>query len=76
MAKKSSRSKGVTQTRKITRGPNKGDTVRVKAKSAADMRKGNWYPVAVLKDKGGNSTLRNNPGVKVGRRKSGGRKKR
>jgi hypothetical protein len=67
----------VTQRRKITRGPNKGDTIIAKAKSVAAMKAGNWWPTRVTNDRGGNSTLRDNPGVKFGKgRKKGGRKKR
>ena len=63
----------VTRRRKITRGPNKGDTIVAKARSASDMAKGNWWPVRVLRDTGGRSTLRDNPGVKFGK---GSRKKK
>jgi hypothetical protein len=65
----------VTQRRKITRGPNKGDTIIAKAKSAAAMKAGNWWPTRVIKDRGGNSTLRDNSGVKFGKRPKSGRKR-
>ncbi len=55
---------GRTFTKKITRGPNKGDTVRFRV---APSRKP--YPIRVLKDVGSRSTLRNNPGVKFGKAK-------
>ena len=54
-------------TKKITRGPNKGDTVRFKIAKA-----GNPYPVAVIKDVGKPSNLRDNPGVKMPGNKGGG----
>lgn len=52
------------RTKKITRGPNKGDTVKFKGSPS-----GKPYPVRVLKDVGSRSTLRNNPGVKFGKKK-------
>lgn len=53
-----------TFTKTITRGPNKGD--RVVFKTAPG---GKPYPIRVLRDKGNNSTLRDNPGVKFGKKK-------
>ena len=50
-------------TKKITRGPNKGDTVTFKV--APSMKP---YPIRVVKDSGGDSTLRDNPGVKIGKK--------
>lgn len=44
---------GKTQRRKITRGPNKGDTVLVKGSPG-----GNFHPVRHLKDVGRKSTSR------------------
>lgn len=64
MAKKSYLSKGKTKTKTITRGPNKGDRVIFKGSPS-----GKPYPVRVLKDKGNNSTLKDNPGVKFGKKK-------
>ena len=58
------RKTGATFTKKISRGPNKGDTVRFKVAPS-----GKPYPVRVLKDIGTRSTLRNNPGVKFGKKK-------
>jgi len=55
---------GSTFTKKVTRGPNKGDTTRFKVAPG-----GKPYPIAVLKDVGKPSTLRNNPGVKFGKHK-------
>ena len=71
-----------TFTKKITRGPNKGDTVSFKV-----ARGGKPFPTRVVKDVGTRSTLRNNPDVKFGKKRttrtskkrsssSGGRKKR
>ncbi len=51
-------------TKTIERGPNKGDLVRFKVAPS-----GKPYPVRVLHDKDKNSTLKNNPGVKFGRKK-------
>lgn len=64
MVRKSNLSKGSMRTKKITRGPNKGDTVKFKGSPS-----GKPYPVRVLKDVGSRSTLRNNPGVKFGKKK-------
>ena len=52
-----------TFTKKITRGPNKGDTVTFKTAHPS----GKPYPVRVVKDVGKPSTLRDNPGVKFGK---------
>lgn len=57
----------VKQRRKITKGPNKGDTIVAQAATQADMDAGNWYPVRVLKDVGNQSTLRDNSGVAFGK---------
>ena len=54
---------GRTFTKKITRGPNKGDTVTFKV---APSRKP--YPVKVVQDVGNPSTLRDNPGVKFSKK--------
>ena len=58
--------KGKMKTKKITRGPNKGDTVKFKGSPS-----GKPYPVRVIRDVGNNSTLKNNPGVKFGKKKKG-----
>lgn len=50
---------GSTFTKIITRGPNKGDKVKFKVAPS-----GKPYPVQVLKDAGGDSTLKDNPDVK------------
>ncbi len=55
---------GATFTKNITRGPNKGDKVSFKVASG-----GKPFPTRVIKDKGSNSTLKNNPGVKFGKKK-------
>ena len=55
---------GTRTTRKVTRGPNKGDTVSFKFGPS-----GKPYPTRVVKDVGRRSTLRNNPGVKFGKGK-------
>lgn len=52
---------GKTQRRRITKGPNKGDTVLVKG-SGGD----NFFPVRHLKDRGGKSSSRS---ARKGRRK-------
>jgi hypothetical protein len=43
----------------ISKGKNKGDKVVMKKAPG-----GKWYPSKVLKDKGKNSTLKNNSGIK------------
>jgi len=53
---------GTTFTKRITRGPNKGDRVRFRVGPS-----GKPYPIRVLSDVGARSTLRDNPGVKFGR---------
>lgn len=58
------RKPGSTFTKTISQGPNKGDRVAFKVGPS-----GKPYPTRVVNDKGGNSTLRNNSGVKVGKRK-------
>lgn len=55
---------GSTFTKTVTRGPNKGDRVAFKVGPS-----GKPFPTRVINDKGGNSTLRNNSGVKVGRKR-------
>ena len=57
------RRKGSTFTKKITRGPNKGDTTQFKV-----AKGGKPFPIRVVNDKGGNSTLKNNSGVRFGRK--------
>ena len=53
---------GSTFTKKITRGPNKGDTVRFKV-----AKGGKPFPIRVLKDVGKRSTL--SKSIPRGRRK-------
>jgi len=55
---------GSTFTKTITRGPNKGDRVVFQVAPS-----GKPFPIRVLNDKGKDSTLRNNPGVKIGKGK-------
>ena len=55
---------GTTFTKTITRGPNKGDRVVFRVASG-----GHPYPIRVLHDKGGDSTLKDNAGVVFGKRK-------
>ena len=59
-------SPGSTFKKTITRGPNKGDVVTFKVAPG-----GKPYPVRVHKDVGRPSTLRDNPGVKFGKKKKG-----
>lgn len=60
MAKNNPTTPGTTFVKTITRGPNKGDRVRFRVGPS-----GKPYPIEVLRDTGGPSTLRNNPGVKI-----------
>ena len=72
MAKRKLMKPGRTFTKKITRGPNKGDTVSFRV-----AKGGKPFPTAVRRDVGSPSTLRDNPGVKFGsgtKRKSTSRK--
>ena len=55
---------GSTFTKKITRGKNKGDIVKFKV-----AKGGKPFPTRVLKDTGKRSTLRNNSGVKFGKKR-------
>lgn len=61
---------GATFTKTITQGPNKGDRVTFKVAPS-----GKPFPIRVLRDKGGDSTLRNN-GVPFGKKKNPGTKRR
>jgi len=56
------RKTGSTFTKTITRGPNKGDRVKFKVSPSKKP-----FPTRVLRDKGGNSTLRGS--VPIGRKK-------
>jgi len=64
MVRKSNLKKGRTKTKKITRGTNKGDTVVFRGSPS-----GKPYPIRVIKDVGKPSTLRDNPGVKFGKKR-------
>lgn len=59
------RKPGSSFTKVVTQGPNKGDKVAFKVGPS-----GKPYPTRVVSDKGKNSTLRNNPGVKIGKKKA------
>ena len=56
---------GRTFTKTIERGPNKGDRVSFKVAPG-----GHPYPTRVIRDVGSTSTLRDNPGVKFGKKKT------
>lgn len=64
MPRKSNLAKGKTRTKTISRGPNKGDKVVFKGSPS-----GKPFPTRVLHDKGGDSTLKDNPGVKFGKKR-------
>ena len=55
---------GRTFTKRITQGPNKGDTVTFKVSPS-----GKPFPTRVVRDVGTRSTLRNNPRVKFGKKR-------
>lgn len=55
---------GRTFTKTISQGPNKGDRVRFRVAPS-----GKPYPIRVLRDKGGDSTLKDNAGVKFGKKR-------
>jgi len=55
---------GSTFTKVIERGPNKGDTVQFKVGPS-----GKPFPQKVVKDKGNNSTLKDNSGVTFSKKK-------
>lgn len=59
-----SRKVGSTFTKIIVKGKNKGDRVRFRVAPS-----GKPYPIKVLNDKGNNSTLKNNSGVKFKNKK-------
>lgn len=53
--------------RKLTRGPNKGDTVEVRHTKRGPKQEGApWYPVRVVRDTGAKNTSR---AAKKGRKK-------
>lgn len=54
---------GRTFTKTIEQGPNKGDRVQFRVSPS-----GKPYPIRVLRDKGNNSTLKDNAGVKFGKK--------
>ena len=69
--KKRKRKVGSTFTRKVSRGPNKGDTVRFRVAPS-----GKAYPTRVLKDRGNNSTLKGQVRIGKKRKKPGPKKKK
>lgn len=62
---------GKTVTKKVTKGPNKGDTVQFKANSASAEIPGKLVPRRVIKDVG----KKNVSGVTKGKKKKRGAKK-
>ena len=52
---------GSTVTRKVTRGPGKGDTVQFKANKAGTKHPGKLVPRRVVKDVGKKGTQRSLP---------------
>ncbi len=62
--KRNPRTPGTVFTKTMTRGANKGDRHTLKV-----AKGGEFFPIKVLHDKGGNSTLKDNPGVKFGKGK-------
>lgn len=58
---------GSTSTRKVTRGENKGDTVKFKANSAGTQNPGKQVPREVVKDVGSRNTASSLP--KKGRKR-------
>ncbi len=67
--RKSNLAKGKTRTKTITRGPNKGDRVSFKGTPS-----GKPFPTRVLRDKGGDSTLKGD--VPIGKKKKSKSKKK
>lgn len=64
------RKTGATFTKTIQQGPNKGDIVKFQVSPS-----GKPFPIEVISDKGNNSTLKNNPGVKTSKKKKTKKKK-
>jgi len=52
---------GATVTRKVTKGPNKGDKVQFKANSASAAQPGKLVPRRVIKDTGAKNTAASLP---------------
>lgn len=52
---------GSTHTRKVTRGPNRGDTVKFTANKPGTQHPGKLVPRRVVKDVGSKSTARSLP---------------
>ena len=67
-AKKNPTAPGKVFTKTIMRGPNKGDRVQFKV-----AKGGNPYPIRVLRDKGGDSTLKGD--VPFGKKKAASKKR-
>ncbi len=70
MAKQNPTKPGTRFTKTIGQGPNKGDKVSFKVAPG-----GKPFPTRVLKDVGNNSTLKDNPGVKFGKKKKSNNRK-
>ncbi len=60
-SKKGHAKPGSTTTRKVTRGPNKGDTVKFVANKAGTAHPGKQVPRRVVKDVGKKNTARSLP---------------
>ena len=60
---------GTTSTRKVTRGPNKGDTVQFKANRSGTQNPGKQVPRRVVKDVGKKNTATSLPKGKKKKRK-------
>lgn len=67
---------GSTSTRKVTRGPNKGDDVQFKANSAGTQHPGKQVPRRVIKDVGSKNTATSLPKGKKKAKKKTTKKKR
>lgn len=61
---------GKTVTRKVTKGPGKGDTVRFKANSASSANPGKLVPRRVIKDVGKKGTQKSIPKGKKKKKKA------
>ena len=63
---------GATVTRKVTRGPGKGDTVKFVANSSSAQEPGKLQARRVIKDRGAKGTQRSLP---KGKKKKSGRRR-
>ncbi len=64
-----------TVTKRIKQGPNKGDLIKAKFSPKKKGKRRKWFPVEVIEDVGKPSTLRNNPGIPIGKKKKAKKKK-